>query len=137
MIDHASIRHTLRVPLTGLDPDVLDTIRWENRTYEADPGDLCVEEQLVPLDESPVSTGTDRQQGLYRLFVSVPRGSGTEEPDRVATLLKRLYKPGQSLVGPATIVVQSREVQPGQVVNEVRYVVPVVITYRTDARREN
>lgn len=138
MIDTNAVRRTLRAPLTGLDADIFATIRWENVEYDegADaPPDLYIEEQLVPMVEWPVATKTDRMIGEYRLYVSVPRGSGADRPAEVASYLKNAYSMGEAISGSATVVVTGREVEPGGNVDRTRYVVPVVITFRTDGFR--
>lgn len=138
MIDHLAVLRTLRLPLTTLDADTYGTIRWENVEYDEandPPPDLYIEEQFVPMAEVPVATQQDRMTGEYRLYVSVPRGSGSDTASEVASRLKNAYTLGAAIGGVTSVIVTGRRVDPGGTVDETRYVVPVVLSFRTDGFR--
>jgi len=136
-VDHNAVVQTFHAELARLDESILSKIRWEN---EADDPtgvqDFYVEATFLPYAETPVGSGYDRLTGELRLAVMGPRGRGVDDLRQVALQLKALFRAGQSLVGETVVVVLSCEILSGRSKDEMRYALPVVVSFRSDALRD-
>ena len=95
MVDERELRQALRAKLnnvTGLPSFLAD----ENRDFDPPAptqGAIWVHEYLIPLDESIISSGYIQSLGIVQYTVYVPKESGTEAAEDLATAIAAEFAP--------------------------------------------
>jgi len=118
--------------------------QFENRDFqppEPTRNAMWVRETCVPGDELHVATNTLEAIGLYQIDLFVPVGSGTENIETVANVIRLAFSPPRSLSYNSTDVVVYRasplESTQERRADAVWYMLPVRMFWRTYSTANN
>lgn len=91
-----AIQAALRAVLVGVSG--LPAARaWENRDFTPIPGTEYVAEDMIPVSERPIASGTIEQVGIYQVTVCWPAGSGTKAPLDLSDDIVAAFPPAASI----------------------------------------
>jgi len=128
-----SIRQELLANITN--PTKL-TVAYENVDFTPpNPGDYYLRESLQPVLERKVASGLIEGIGRVVYDVFYPEGKGTEVAEDLATEISNIFEAATSLQHQGIdIAIDRTERSPGLKVDDVWYIIPVVINWRTYAQ---
>lgn len=134
MIDLELVRRALRerlLSVSGVDPE---QVAWQNRSFVPTSDVTYIRETFLPGEERQAASDQLMAVGLVQFDIFAPVNDSTEDVGALAHQVKHAFRPKQNLEAGTLVVNLVRAwIQTGVPVSEDRYMVPVIVSWRTFA----